>query len=340
LTTNMQTVHDAQTLISDLQWVRALKGTRNDEMMLMMFLLCGTSPQAPVHLSAELRKCLQVLGDKLLSAYMDRCFLDIPTGVLVVNHLDSPFALLCQWLLCHKEMGERLPTDNPRGGTTTTTTIATTTMSVATIVKEKATEQVDILEWVFLPHTLPRSVWERTAVLAYLMKKTQHRTVEISGQEPAFISLPLKVDMREWMLHNSEHLQHAFLGFSGAVRDCFLTDPCLRVIAQQRWLSRLKVSDRPIDGMTVYSNARIRTCKAACTSLEAGKWQSHIFEGVKGDSLQTLELTAVAWALTRWQDQCVNIVSDASYVVGVVLHIEQALLKLPQNPRLAQLFTG
>ena len=39
-----------------------------------------------------------------------------------------------------------------------------------------------------------------------------------------------------------------------------------------------------------------------------------------------------------WQDQRVNLVSDALYVVGVVLRIEQALIKLPQDPRLAQLF--
>ena len=39
-----------------------------------------------------------------------------------------------------------------------------------------------------------------------------------------------------------------------------------------------------------------------------------------------------------WQDQRVNLVSDALYVVGVVLHIEQGLIKLPQDPRLAQLF--
>lgn len=195
-------------------------------------------------------------------------------------------------------------------------------MAVTTIAKVKATERVSILEWVFLPHTPPRSVWEWTAVLAYLIKKAQHRTVEISAQEPAFISLPLKADMWEWMLRNSEDLQHPLLGFLGAVSDCFLTDPCLWVIVKQHWLSHPKVSDRPIDGMTVYSDAGKRTCKVACTWLEADKWQSHILEGVKGDSLQTLELAAVAWTLTRWRDQCVNIVSDALYVVGVVLRIE------------------
>ena len=74
--------------------------------------------------------------------------------------------------------------------------------------------------------------------------------------------------------------------------------------------------------MSVYSDAGKRTCKAACTWLEAGEWQSHIFEGVRGDFLQTLKLGAVAWALTRRRDQSVNIVSDALYVVGVVLRIE------------------
>jgi len=164
-----------------------------------------------VHLSAEQRQCLQVLGDKLLSAYVDRRFPDIPIGVLVVNHPDSPFALLCQWLLCHKETGERLPSDNPRGGTTATT------MAATMIARVKAVERVSILECVFLPHTLPRSVWEWVLVLASLIKKAWHRTVEISGQEPEFISLPLKADMREWMLCYSEHLQHALLGFPGAV---------------------------------------------------------------------------------------------------------------------------
>jgi len=90
-------------------------------------------------------------------------------------------------------------------------------MAAAMIVKVKVMERVSILEWVFLPHIPPRSVWERTAVLAHLIKKAWHRTVEISRQEPAFISLPLKADMWEWILRNSEHLQHALLGFSHAV---------------------------------------------------------------------------------------------------------------------------
>mgnify|MGYP001625021685 CR=1 FL=1 len=94
--TNARTVHDAQTLIGELQWVCAPTGTRNDEMMPLMYLLRGTSLQAPVHLSVEQRKCLQVLGDKLLSAYVDHRFPDVPIGVQVVNHPDSPFALLCQ----------------------------------------------------------------------------------------------------------------------------------------------------------------------------------------------------------------------------------------------------
>ncbi|KFZ49448.1 hypothetical protein N321_00073, partial [Antrostomus carolinensis] len=55
-------------------------------------------------------------------------------------------------------------------------------------------------------------------------------------------------------------------------------------------------------------------------------------------SLQTLELAAVSWALSRWRNRKLNIVSDSLYVVGVVQRIEDALVKPPNNARLCQLF--
>lgn len=64
----------------------------------------------------------------------------------------------------------------------------------------------------------------------------------------------------------------------------------------------------------------------------------HILNGQESDSLQTLELAAVTWALTRWRKENLNIVSDSLYVVGVVLQIEDALIKPPKNDRVYQLF--
>ncbi|XP_014108302.1 PREDICTED: endogenous retrovirus group K member 11 Pol protein-like [Pseudopodoces humilis] len=70
-------------------------------------------------------------------------------------------------------------------------------------------------------------------------------------------------------------------------------------------------------------------------TIENLEWMLRHSEPIQ---LQTLELTAVAWALSHWRDSKLNIVSDSLYVVGVVQRIEDALIKPPDNKRLCQLF--
>ncbi|KGL84205.1 hypothetical protein N309_00498, partial [Tinamus guttatus] len=55
------------------------------------------------------------------------------------------------------------------------------------------------------------------------------------------------------------------------------------------------------------------------------------------DSLQTLELLAVTWAVTHLEGP-LNVVSDSLYVVGVASRIEDASVKEVSNKRLYQLF--
>ncbi|NWZ86974.1 POK6 protein, partial [Poecile atricapillus] len=106
---------------------------------------------------------------------------------------------------------------------------------------------------------------------------------------------------------------------------------------KQRWLQQPKVTKQLVKGLTVYTDAGSRRRKAACTWHEGSSWRSKTTDGDAHDSLQTLELTAVAWALSHWRDSKLNIVSDSLYVVGVVQRIEDALIKPPDNKRLCQL---
>ncbi|NXI44117.1 POK19 protein, partial [Galbula dea] len=106
---------------------------------------------------------------------------------------------------------------------------------------------------------------------------------------------------------------------------------------KQRWIQQPKVVQKPLEGLTVFTDAGKQQKKAACTWQEGSSWKSHTMDGDVHDSLQTLELTAVAWALTRWHDQALNIVSDSLYVVGIVQRIEDVLIKPPINQRLCQL---
>ncbi|NXI39213.1 POK8 protein, partial [Galbula dea] len=202
----------------------------------------------------------------------------------------------------------------------------------------KGKEPLAILEWIFTPHTPPMSIWQRTKAIAYLIKKARKRILDISGTEPEHVSLPIKPENFEWMLWHSEPIQLALLSYPGTVHNRQPKDPRLQIILKQQWLQQPKVVQQSLEGLTVYMDAGKRRKKAACIWQEGSSWKSHTMDGDMHDSLQTLELTAVAWALTQWRDQKLNIVSDSLYMVGVLQHIENTLIKPPNNKRLCQLF--
>ncbi|NXW11899.1 POK11 protein, partial [Fregetta grallaria] len=204
--------------------------------------------------------------------------------------------------------------------------------------KKGGQNAVAILEWLFPPSTAPKSVWQRSEAVAHLVQKGRQRCKDVSGEEPAHISLPIKAEDLDWMLQNSTPLQLALLDFSGNIRNYLPHDPRLQVIARQNWMTRPKVVSHPVKGVTAFTDAGKRSRTAACVWQSDGQWQKHLIHGEARDSLQTLELAAVAWALVTWKDHLLNVVSDSQYAVGVVQRIEEALLKPPKNPRLGELF--
>ncbi|NXS81679.1 POK19 protein, partial [Erpornis zantholeuca] len=107
---------------------------------------------------------------------------------------------------------------------------------------------------------------------------------------------------------------------------------------RHRWLERPLCSLKPVDGRTVFTDAGRKTKKAVCVWQQQEKWLQHVIKGEAGDSLQTLELKAVCWALQEWNKEPLNVVSDSLYVVGVVQRIEDALIRQTQNRRLGELF--
>ncbi|NXN39736.1 PO113 protein, partial [Rhinoptilus africanus] len=108
---------------------------------------------------------------------------------------------------------------------------------------------------------------------------------------------------------------------------------------RNQWMEKNKVTQEPLaKGLTVYTDAGKRHCRAICVWQDKEQWCQHILEGQPQDSLQTLELTAVVWALTNWLTSPLNVVTDSLYVAGVVPRLEDALIRETTNPRLGQLF--
>ncbi|NXT35776.1 POK8 protein, partial [Pelecanoides urinatrix] len=97
---------------------------------------------------------------------------------------------------------------------------------------------------------------------------------------------------------------------------------------QYDWMPLQKITVQPLSAaLTVFTDAGKKSHKAVCTWQKNGAWHHHYIFGAKDDSLQTLELKAVLWALVTWLSQPLNIVSDSLYVVGIVQLIEDAVIR-------------
>ncbi|NXW22359.1 PO113 protein, partial [Circaetus pectoralis] len=96
-------------------------------------------------------------------------------------------------------------------------------------------------------------------------------------------------------------------------------------------------SETPVDGLTVFTDARRKSKRAAVAWYENDQWHQQLLSGHAGDSLQTLELRAVLWVFQHWFDTPVNVVSDSLYVVRTTQRLEQAMIKQIKNPVLHML---
>ncbi|KAF1484364.1 Endogenous retrovirus group K member 11 Pol protein, partial [Pygoscelis antarcticus] len=196
-----------------------------------------------------------------------------------------------------------------------------------------------ILEWVFLRVQPPISIQTRPEAVGELIRKGRSRVLELTGEEPADISVPVNAVDLEWWMCNSLAIQEVLLGYEGVVHPQQPQGKLWQLIKRNQWLEKPKVVGRPIPGgITVYTDAGKRSKRAVCVWYEAGKWHRQFQVGQEGDTLQTLELTAVIWALEHWLNFPLNVVSDSLYVVGLIPRIQDALIKEASNPRLGKLF--
>ncbi|KAK4811131.1 hypothetical protein QYF61_019762 [Mycteria americana] len=322
LVTQLHTLHDIQTLLGDIQWVRNCVGISNTDIAPLTALLRGTNPADKVTLTMEHHTVLQQIIQKMHAAWSSRRILPLPISLIVCNGKDSPYAVICQW-------------QNKKGEFTSTLQLNAT----ATAKCKGQGDMFNILEWVFLSVQPKRSIQTRTEAVGELIRKGRSRIIEISGQEPEDISIPVSTVEVEWWLRNAEAIQNALLGYGGKIHSQQPQGKLWQMLRRNQWIQRSKVSNNPLpDGVTVYTDAGKRLRRAACVWKEGDNWKQYVMEGQPQDSLQTLELTAVIWALTNWINIPLNVVTDSMYVAGIVPRLEDALLRETTNPRLGSLF--
>lgn len=134
-------------------------------------------------------------------------------------------------------------------------------------------------------------------------------------------------------------IQEALLGFNGKVHSQQPQGKLCQILKHNQWLEKPKVTKKPIkEGLTVYTDAGKRSRQATYVWQEKNQWCKKILQGQPEDTLQTLELMAVVWALENWHDHPLNVVMDSLYVAGVVPRIQDALVRETNNPQLGKLF--
>ncbi|NXI56942.1 POK19 protein, partial [Chloroceryle aenea] len=103
------------------------------------------------------------------------------------------------------------------------------------------------------------------------------------------------------------------------------------------WIVQPKRESIPItDALTAYTDAGRKSRTAAITWQEGNRWKHKILQATESDTLQTMELLAVVWAMLNLKGPS-NVVMDSLYVASIVERIEDALIKEVQNQRLFEL---
>lgn len=336
LKTQLRTLTDMQTILGDIQWVRNCAGITNEDIVPLTEFLRGYHPADNIHVTERHHEALQRIIDKLTVAWTTRRVFYLLISLLICNAVDSPFAVICQW-------------QNRKGGTKS----SREQQKTGKMNRHKdATDNTDnnsldslpdsffrILEWVFLRIQPRFSIQTRPEAIGELIRKGRTRILELTGQEPADIGIPVNAIDLEWWIRNVMAIQEASLGFNGKVHSQQPQGKLWQILKHNQWLEKPKVTKNPIkEGLTVYTDAGKHSRQATCVWQEKNQWCKKILQGQPEDTLQTLELMAVVWALENWHDHPLNVVTDSLYVAGVVPRIQDALVRETNNPQLGKLF--
>lgn len=296
---SITTLNDAQKLLGDLQWLKPIVGIPNVLLDQLRPLLKGSDPCAPVHLTPQQQEALQQITTCITDGFVSRLNPDIPLSLTIWN---------------------------------------SETHLLGAITQLKKTGELAVLEWISPQLQQRKTVTTKLENLANLIKKGRLRILEVGGQEPECINLPMEKPALDWYLLNSSLLTEALLSSGAKIQTGPLFPKALQWIGAWNWISKPLREDKPIhNAITAFTDAGRKTRKAAVVWKQDQQWHQHLINASSDDTLQTLELLAVVWAVTHLTGP-LNVVSDSLYVVGVASRIEDAVIKEVQNKRLYELF--
>ncbi|NXR42311.1 POK11 protein, partial [Zosterops hypoxanthus] len=312
--TKIETLADVHHLCGALNWVRPWLGLSTEDLAPLFNLLKGGEGlSSPRTLTPEARKALEKVQHLMSTRQANRCHPNLPFRFVVLGNLPHLHGLIFQWdgevtTLPRKDQGGRDP--------------------------------LLIIEWVFLSHHRPKRMTRPQELVAELIRKARVRIRELAGCDFEIIHVPIRLStgqiskvMLEHLLQENEALQFALDNYTGQISIHRPAHKIFNQDAQFRLELKSVQSRKPLDALTVFTDASGGSHKS---NPQTQQWESDVAE-VEG-SPQIAELAAVVRAFKRFSEPF-NLITNSSYVAGVVSRAENAILQEVTNITLFELLS-
>ncbi|NXP95086.1 POK18 protein, partial [Passerina amoena] len=292
---NIKTLADAHQLCGSLNWVRPWLGIPTDDLAPLFNLLKGGEElSSPRSLTPEAQAALERIQESIAARQAHRYQPGLPLKFIILGKLPHLHGLIFQW-----------------------------------------DESLKIK--VFLSHHRSKRMTQPSELVAELIRKARSRIRELAGCDFDCIHLPIKLDSGqlkkktfEELLQVNEMLQFALDSYTGQIA---VDRPAHKLFNSDNHfsLSLKRIQSRtPLNALTVFTDTSGASHKSVMTwkDPQTQRWETDVAK-VEG-SLQVAELDAVVRAFERFSEPF-NLVTDSSYVAGVVSRAEEAVLQEVSN---------
>ncbi|RMC05583.1 hypothetical protein DUI87_17668 [Hirundo rustica rustica] len=298
---------------------------------------------SPVHAAA---------GQAIIHHYMDDVLVCAPTDDVLSHALDLTInALIAAGFELQEEKVQRMPPWKYLGLEIGKQTIVPQKLAIKTKWKDipkkdrEGNDPLSIIEWVFLSHQRSKRMTRPQELVAELIRKARFQIRELASCDFVCIHIPIGLrsgqiskSMLEHLLQENEALQFALDSFTGQIS---IHRPAHKIFNQDvKFVLSLKevCSRRPLKALTVFTDTSGRSHKSVLTwkGPQTQEWEADVAE-VEGSS-QVAELAAVVTAFERFPEPF-NLVTDSTYVAGLVSRAEQAILQEVSNIALYDLLS-
>ncbi|XP_017675801.1 PREDICTED: endogenous retrovirus group K member 11 Pol protein-like [Lepidothrix coronata] len=297
--TDTMTLNDLQWLLGAINWLRPVLGIKTEELHPLFELLKGDPTLTSIRsLTPEAKQALEVCSQAVKNRQSRRRHPDLHIRLAIISSKFQPFAVLFQ-----RDQAESDP--------------------------------LRILEWLFLPHSPPKTVWTINDMLAKLVMKGRGCLQEMDGRDPETIYIPATKDNLDWFLAEDAGFQTALADFHGNISIHLPKHKLWAEIGNLPLMATRRCKLRPVNGVTLFTDASGQLKKAAVTwkNPATGQWDNKV-QTLDQGSVQVLELAAIRMAFELFHDQPMNVVTDSHYAAGLVSRLEASFLQDVTNPHL------